>query len=239
MTIKKIPLQERPRERCLKNGAHVLSLRECLAVLLAQGPKGKGCLGLAEDILNRVGQRQNTVETEEAFFKALSETDKTFLEEISGLGKAKKAALLASLEIAKRYSHYRLKQTRKKSKKKIMLSKLQKESLKKIEKNFRAHTKEWVGFVPVMNNGSVGSFCLVAEGNQTKVGFDLKDFFAKLLVLKPFGYILFHNHPSGDLDFSEEDRLLTASLSTISGQLQVKLIDHCVVTSESENWLHS
>lgn len=43
------------------------------------------------------------------------------------------------------------------------------------------------------------------------------------------GLIIVHNHPSGNPDPSEEDRLLTNSLSEISKTLDIRLLDHIIV----------
>ena len=44
--------------------------------------------------------------------------------------------------------------------------------------------------------------------------------------------IFCHNHPSGDPEPSEPDRLLTERLTTILGDLDVKVLDHIVVGAE-------
>ena len=55
MKMLEVPATERPRERCLEKGARSLSIRECLALILNSGPKGKGSLGLSLEILDRPG----------------------------------------------------------------------------------------------------------------------------------------------------------------------------------------
>jgi DNA repair protein RadC len=43
------------------------------------------------------------------------------------------------------------------------------------------------------------------------------------------GLIIVHNHPSGNPEPSEEDRVLTGSLSEISRTLDIRLLDHIIV----------
>jgi DNA repair protein RadC len=43
------------------------------------------------------------------------------------------------------------------------------------------------------------------------------------------GLIIVHNHPSGNPEPSEEDRLLTSSLSELSKTLDIRLLDHIIV----------
>lgn len=52
------------------------------------------------------------------------------------------------------------------------------------------------------------------------------------LVLNASGCILFHNHPSGEPTPSEADRLLTRRISDALGLVDMRVVDHIVVTSE-------
>src|SRR5256885_1430953 len=101
------PQAERPRERCLRVGAQNLSLRECLALLIGSGPPGKGCLGLAADILQLAGA-DSEVEQEEIFFRGLESIAAAQLLPLKGLGVAGRARLLAAFELARRYSNLQL-----------------------------------------------------------------------------------------------------------------------------------
>ncbi|MDE2840722.1 MAG: Mov34/MPN/PAD-1 family protein [Chloroflexota bacterium] len=42
--------------------------------------------------------------------------------------------------------------------------------------------------------------------------------------------VLFHNHPSGVAEFSESDRLITTKLSQALALIDVRIVDHLVVT---------
>ena len=51
MKIKELFLDERPRERLLKNGAEILSNVELLAILLRTGTREKNAVDLARELL--------------------------------------------------------------------------------------------------------------------------------------------------------------------------------------------
>jgi DNA-binding helix-hairpin-helix protein with protein kinase domain len=84
-----MPSSDRPRERLLSYGAKSLSTAELLAILLGtgQGPGKLSAVGLGQLILQEMGQNQRDPLTA---FRDVSAHD---LEQISGVGPAKKAAL--------------------------------------------------------------------------------------------------------------------------------------------------
>ena len=45
--------------------------------------------------------------------------------------------------------------------------------------------------------------------------------------------IIAHNHPSGTLDPSKEDRLLTERIAHGLSTVDIELVDHLIITSES------
>ena len=91
MAITDWPVQERPRERLLAQGAASLADAELLAILLRTGVKGKSAVDLARQLLGRFGS-----------VSALLEAGPGSLAETPGLGEAKLAQLQAALELAKR-----------------------------------------------------------------------------------------------------------------------------------------
>src|SRR5690606_9302595 len=92
-----------PRERCLQSGPSHLPLKEILAVLIGTGPKGLGCYGVAELILDRICRDLPQDEQERAFFRALEVSPLSSLSQIKGLGKAGQARILCAFELGRRY----------------------------------------------------------------------------------------------------------------------------------------
>ncbi len=233
--IKKTPYAERPRERCLKQGASSLSLRECLAIILGSGPSKVGCLGVADQIL----KKQNCfpeAEEERAFFLAMESTGLAHLHHVHGLGPAGKSKILASFELARRYAIFTQKKQNLNSKP-IQLTQTAQIALKRISSYNRNEPKEWLGFVPLYRNAELGELCLVEKGSRTHVNIDPAELFARILALRPAGFFLFHNHPSGDSRPSSQDIELTDRIRKISRPLGVQLLGHWVVSPYTENWL--
>ncbi|MEZ4742816.1 MAG: JAB domain-containing protein [Bdellovibrionota bacterium] len=223
--IHKIPIEDRPRERCLNEGPHTLSLKECLAIIIGSGPRGKGCIGIAESILYKCAHSKNG---EQQLFHLLTANPLTILENIEGLGPAGKSRILATFEIAVRYAKFRLYSLQEQTAIKCT-SVSQEEALSNISKNLYFETKEWFGFVPINKNGHAGATIIVEKGVKTHVNFDVCDFFSQVLLVRPVAIILLHNHPSGDLEPSSQDYELTKHLNLLLTQFNIKLLGHWIL----------
>lgn len=228
--MKETPFAERPRERCLTHGARSLSLRECLALIIGTGPVGLGCLGVAQQIIEKPGIGLSDSEKEQAFFTCMEVSGSAYLKEIEGLGDAGQAKVLAAFELGRRYSIY-LQRSQQKFQKKPSIPILAAEALGKIPSQLRNEPQEWLGFVPLYRTGKLGEFCLVEKGVRTHINIDPTELFARILVLRPFGFFLYHNHPNGCLTPSVPDLNLTDQVGVIALSLGVEMLGHWIVTS--------
>jgi DNA repair protein RadC len=57
------------------------------------------------------------------------------------------------------------------------------------------------------------------------------------LVLRPQGFFLFHNHPSGVLHPSVEDEDLTDRVAKVCQQLGLQFLGHAILTVSSHRWM--
>lgn len=238
-SIKSIFPQERPRERCLTHGPSCLSLRECLALILGSGPKDVGCLGLSSLIISRAAGGDNAYENDidRAFFIGMETSGLAQLSDIPGLGSAGRTKVLAALEIGRRYAMFR-EQVQKKPQPNSQLRKaLHNQALDQVPGSFRTSAQEWLGFVCVYNAEKLGAFNLVERGARTHINVDPMELFARVLALRPYGFYLFHNHPSGELRASADDISLTRRTSEVAKMLGVRLLGHGIVTSEDAHWI--
>ena len=235
--IQTTPLSERPRERCLQAGPSSLSLRECLALILNSGPPGVGALGLAHQILNIPGDGLSPLEEEIAFFTALEGRGNAYLKAISGLGPAGQARILAAFEIGRRYAIHRSSFIEP-NLVPLSVSKLATQALTRVSLESRTDSHEWLGFVAFYRSGQIGELCFVERGNRTHVNVDPAELFARILALRPRGFILFHNHPSGSLTPSAEDLDLTNKVERLANQFGIELIGHWIVAPCGEFWIH-
>lgn len=72
---------------------------------------------------------------------------------------------------------------------------------------------------------------LISIGGLSSTLCDPKVVFQYALQLKAAGIILCHNHPSGSLKPSETDRRLTKKVDEAGKLMDLRLLDHIVLTS--------
>jgi DNA repair protein RadC len=72
----------------------------------------------------------------------------------------------------------------------------------------------------------------LSKGGMSGTVVDLKVLFALLLKSASAGFIIAHNHPSGNLKPSGADIELTRKVSEVSKLLDISMLDHLVVTLE-------
>lgn len=99
MPLKGLPADARPREKLLQRGPTALSDAELLALLLRTGMKGKNVVMLAQELVDRFGG-----------VAGLLHSGAEALKTVKGLGPAKRAELMAVVELARRALAQKLKE---------------------------------------------------------------------------------------------------------------------------------
>lgn len=99
MSLKDLPSDSLPREKLLARGAGALADAELLALLLRTGLAGRSVLHMAQDILDSQGG-----------LAGLLNASAGSLTGIKGLGMAKRAEILAVMELARRATAQQLQQ---------------------------------------------------------------------------------------------------------------------------------
>ena len=82
------PIEERPRERLMKEGAEGISSAELIAILLGQGTRKYNAVDLARKLLRKFGS-----------LEALSDASLDELTKVDGIGPAKALTLLAAFQL--------------------------------------------------------------------------------------------------------------------------------------------
>jgi DNA repair protein RadC len=80
----------------------------------------------------------------------------------------------------------------------------------------------------------IGSPIIVHKGTVDQVNVWTRDVFRDAIVRGAVGLVAAHNHPSGDVRPSDEDRLLTVRLIRAGRILDIALVDHVVVNGAGE-----
>ena len=225
------PLAERPRERCLQAGAHALSLRECLALLFASGPRGIGCLGLAEQVMAIGGEAAEPEAAASNLFRLFDQQPDWASFAVAGLGPANLARLTAVVEICHRYASYRLANSTTSSAAPRSLKALTARALRRVSQQRRSQPTEWLGFIPLYEGRRTGHLVLVGTGRWNSVTVDTSELFSRILALRAGGFWLCHNHPSGALHPSADDLELTMRVRHAAQALGLTFLGHWLVTA--------
>jgi DNA repair protein RadC len=212
MLLKDLPEDARPREKLLARGPGALSDAELLALLLRTGLPGKNALQMGQELVDTFGG-----------VAGLLHTAPEALKSIKGLGPAKRAELVAVLELARR----------------ALAEKLREKTLFDTPQAVRDYLQLQLGSRPheifaVLFLDSQHRLIVLEElfrGTLTQTSVYPREVVVRALALNAASVVLAHNHPSGTAKPSRADEALTQTLKSALALVDVRVLDHFVVTS--------
>ena len=204
-TLNELHKDDKPREKLVKKGVEALKNDELMAVLIGSGIQGKDVRKLSKEIVNLLDSSFDTLNLEQ-------------LCNIHGLGVAKAAQILASMELAKRYT---IQNNRRITSAKDVYDELHQYRDKKQE-HFLSITLD--GASHIINSRVV----FIGTLNQSIV--HPREVFADAIADRAAGIIIAHNHPSGTLEASRADLQITQRLKEVSKLVGIELLDHVILT---------
>lgn len=216
MAIRDWPASERPRERLALQGAEALSDAELLAIFLRVGIRGKSAVDLARELLA-------SFDGDLARLAAAGTKD---LARLPGIGPAKAAQLAAALELARRALAGSLKV------KDAMVSPQAVRDWLRLSLGNLQH-EVFVALWLDAQNRLIANEELF-RGTLTQTSVYPREVVKRALAHNAGAVILAHNHPSGLAEPSRADEILTSSLKQALALIDVKLLDHFIVTGGAE-----
>lgn len=215
-TITNLPHDERPRERLFTYGPEFLSSQELLALLLGRGIAGESVLVTAQRLLSHFGS-----------LDAIVEASLEDLQKIRGLGVAKSSQIKACCEIARR-----IKLTKELS----MIKNGKKNNIKQLwilikSKIIDFNKENYVVLSFDVRNNFIGSD-IVSLGTLNMSLIHPRETFNAAIKRHAAYIILCHNHPSGDVEPSNEDIQVTERLISAGKIVGIPIVDHLIMTSE-------
>jgi len=93
------------------------------------------------------------------------------------------------------------------------------------------HEEFWI--IYMNNSNKVIQKDQLSKGGITGTLVDVRLVLKKALEVGATGIILVHNHPSGTLKLSEADKQLTQKLKAAGESLDIKVLDHLIVTEKA------
>lgn len=214
--IREIEPSSRPRERLLEYGPGALSDPELLAVLLRTGRRGRGAVVEAHALLARAGG-----------LSELARWDAVELLDVDGVGPAKAATILASLELGHRVARARLRQGELLGDPAVVGDFL--------VRRLQVERREIFGFLTIDGGNRLIRCHEHSAGTRTQTPVDPAELFRRALGDAAAALLLYHNHPSGGLEPSRDDLDLTRRLVSAGAVLGIPVWDHIIVGAGS--WL--
>ena len=93
-----------------------------------------------------------------------------------------------------------------------------------------AHEEFWVLYLN--NSNKILLKKQLSKGGLTSTMVDVRLIFKKAIEVASVGIIVCHNHPSGNFNPSAADRLLTEKICEAGKTLDIKLLDHVIITQK-------
>ncbi|WP_250432975.1 RadC family protein [Hanstruepera flava] len=214
-SIKNWSQDDQPREKLRDKGKAALSDAELVAILIGSGSRNESAVDLCKRILVSVGNN-------------LNELGKLSLKQLmafKGIGEAKAITIAAAMELGRRRRGEEALE-----KKKITSSISVFELMQPIIGEL-PHEEFWI--IYLNNSNKVIQKQQLSKGGITGTLVDVRLVLKMALELGATGIILVHNHPSGTLKPSEADKQITQKLKRAGESLDIKVLDHIIVTEEA------
>ncbi len=195
------------RERMLKLGSSSISNLELIVAILGSGVPGKPVRKLAKEVLNQITKSSDSCDLDQLML-------------ISGMGETKSCAVAAALELGRRI--FSTRGTR------IAMPKDAYPLLIHFADIRQEH------FIVISLNGGheVNAIREITKGLINKTVVHPREVFADPITDRACAVVVAHNHPSGNLEPSDEDVDITKRLRQSGDILGIPVLDH-LIFSES------
>jgi DNA repair protein RadC len=207
-TIKQLPPELRPRERLLAAGPSALSDGELLGLLFGIGSQEKTAVELAGEVIGEAGGLHGLYEV-------------SVYVKVKGIGEAKACIILAAVELGRRIGQVR-------NPGRPVIS-----SPADVDRLLRGRIAnlDRENFVVVLLNtkNEVIETSAVSVGTLSASLVHPREVFKPAVRASAASVILAHNHPSGKVEPSKEDREVTRRLGEAAEILGIEVLDHVIV----------
>ena len=216
LRIKEIALEQRPRERLRRDGADKLSDADLLALLIQYGSKGESAVDLSNRLIS-------TFEIDKLNSLSLQE-----LMKIKGIGLAKASKVIAAFELSKRVNSGRICEKVIKNPSDIASHYIEK--LKDLKKEH---------FIAVFldSKNKIIKDEIISIGTLNSSLVHPREVFKEAIKQSANSIILVHNHPSGNVEPSDEDYRVNRVLVETGNLVGIKVLDHLIVGDRKWNSL--
>ena len=210
LRLRDLPPHERPQERLERHGAHALTDREILALLIRSGTTKMDVLAIADALLSRAGSLTGILRWNCEDFR-----------QVPGLGRVKALQLTLYVEIVKRLARAEAAQDPTFDDAEIVFQHLYPET--------RSDDVEKVRVLCLNSRNKLIRMETVTSGTANASLIHPREVFRPAVRHGATAVILVHNHPGGDPAPSKNDLQATKNLREAAKHLGVLFHDHVVI----------
>jgi len=210
--ISELAEEDRPREKLLLKGKSALSDAELIAILIGSGTPSLSAVDLSRHILSAVNHD----------LYSLARLTIQDLKKFKGIGEAKAISIIAALELGRR----------RKDSEPILKPKItcSQHIFELMKPELQDEQIEYFYLILLSRSNQVLKKHLISQGGTAGTVVDTKLVFKAALDHLAQSIILVHNHPSGNLRPSEQDKRLTERMVKVGRELDLPVLDHVIFT---------
>jgi DNA repair protein RadC len=213
-TVQDLPASERPRERLVNLGPEALSVPEILAIILGRGTRGEPVMAVAQKLLSKYGSLEK-----------LAGAPVSDLMKVKGIGEAKATQIKAAFELARRLDNGERTRDR-------IVIKRPEDILPIVRADLLDKKKEHFFIVLLDTRNQYIGREKVSVGSLDTSIVHPREVFRPAVAASASSVILVHNHPSGNLEPSEEDIKITRRLVEAAEIMGIEVLDHIIISDK-------
>lgn len=207
--MKTVATRDRPREKLERLGAGALGDNELLAIVLGHGRVNASALDLANALLAPGGLR------------GLVRAGHSELRRLRGIGAARAAQVLAAIELGRR-SFTRVDDDRPQLRTPRGVAEY-------LLPQFGSRPVEQFGVLSLDTKHRVLRASILSVGTLNASIVHPREVFREAVAAGAAALVLFHNHPSGDPEPSDDDVRLTERLAAAGVLMGIQVLDHVIL----------
>ena len=212
LTIRQLAEEDRPREKMMTKGSEALSDAELIAILIGSGNADESAVTLSQRMLASCRGDLNSLG------KWGLENFCTF----KGMGPAKSLTVMAALELGRRR-----KLQERKERTRITSS----VDIYELFHPLMADLPTEEFWVLLLNRSNrVIDKVRISSGGIDQTTADVRTILREALLARATQMVLIHNHPSGNIQPSQEDKRITERIKGAGRLMNISVIDHVIVT---------
>lgn len=208
-SIKETAEIDLPRSKLLNRGVGSLELHELLATIIGSGSIARDSLYLGKQV-------------EKVLIDKTYETRTSDLMKISGIGKAKACQIVASLELARRFTPPKMRRA--------LITKPS--DVIPFVYTYKFEKQENLLVVSLTGAHEVIRVQPITKGILDNCQVHPREIFADAIADRAAAIIIVHNHPSGRLEPSKLDISMTQVMKRCGQLLGIPVLDHIIIGPE-------